>query len=65
MLWYNQRQMKEEMLCHDIELGDKADRNGAELFYPCVPFQSHRVDTSQQFPQECEEGVLCIVSTST
>lgn len=36
------------MLCHDIELGDKAGRNRTGLFYPCVPLQSHMIDTSQQ-----------------
>lgn len=51
------------MLCRDIELRDKADRNRAGLFYPCVPLQS-RTDTSSRAPQACEEGLPCIVSSS-
>lgn len=48
-LWFNRRQIKQGMLCHDIELRDEAGRNGADeepkrRLFPCLPFRSHRTN---------------------
>ena len=49
VLCFNQRQIKQDMLCHEIELRDRAARNRADkepnnLLFPCLPFQSRRIN---------------------